>query len=139
MSLAANEDQLRSLMAQAVFAQHFRLASVGEGVCTLHVPFQQALERPGGLVGGPAFMAAADVAMWLAIATRLGPDDASVTADLKTTFLGAARREDFFCTARILKLGRRLIYGVAECVTAEGRLLTHHTVTYARSEARPGC
>ena len=108
MSLAATEEQLRALMSRAVFGQHFRLAAVGEGrLATLHASLQPALERPGGVVGGPAFMAAADVAMWLAVLTRLGPDDASVTADLKTTFLGAARQEDFFCTARILKLGRR--------------------------------
>jgi acyl-coenzyme A thioesterase PaaI-like protein len=29
-------------------------------------------------------MAAADVAMWLAIITRLGPEDGSVTAEMKT-------------------------------------------------------
>jgi hypothetical protein len=27
-----------------------------------------------------------------------------------------------------------LIYGVAECVDKNGKLLTHHTVTYIRSE-----
>jgi uncharacterized protein (TIGR00369 family) len=139
VTIAVSEAELRELMSRAVFAGHygFRLASASEGACTVHVPFQPALERPGGLIGGPAFMAAADVAMWLAILTRLGPDDASVTVDLKTTFLGAALREDFFCTARVLKLGRRLIYGVAECLTGDGRLLTHHTITYMRPEVRP--
>jgi acyl-coenzyme A thioesterase PaaI-like protein len=140
MSLAATEQELRAMMQRAVFARDsgFRLVAVSEGTCTLQVPFTPALERPGGLVGGPAFMAAADVAMWLAVLTRLGSGDGSVTAGLNTTFLGAARRVDFFCTARILKLGRRLIYGVAECVTGEGRLLTHHTVTYARPEKSTG-
>jgi acyl-coenzyme A thioesterase PaaI-like protein len=77
-------------------------------------------------------MAAADVAMWLAVVTRLGPHDMSVTGELHTAFLSAARREDFFCSARIVKLGRRLIYGVAECASGGGRLLAHHTVTYVR-------
>ncbi|HEV8639482.1 MAG TPA: PaaI family thioesterase [Methylomirabilota bacterium] len=137
MTLAATEGELRELMAQAVFARDydFRLHAFGDGECTVQVPFRAGLERPGGLVGGPAFMAAADIAMWLAIATRLGPDDRSVTAELKTTFLSPARREDFLCTARILKLGRRMIYGVAECVASQGRLLTHHTVTYLRPDA----
>jgi len=87
------------------------------------------------VIGGPAFMAAADVAMWLAILTRLGAGDGSVTASLTTAFLGAARKEGFTCTARVLKLGRRLIHGVAECMTADGRLLTHHTVTYMRPDS----
>jgi len=129
--------ELQALASGAVFARDygFRVRAFGDGECTVDVPFQPGLERPGGLVGGPAFMAAADVAMWLAILTRLGAADESVTASLTTTFLGAARREGFSCTARVLKLGRRLIHGVAECVSADGRLLTHHTVTYMRPES----
>jgi len=50
-----------------------------------------------------------------------------------SAFLGAARREPFRCTARIVKLGRRLVYGVAESVGGDGRLLAHHTLTYARA------
>jgi acyl-coenzyme A thioesterase PaaI-like protein len=79
-------------------------------------------------------MAAADVAMWLAIKTKLGLADSSVTAEMKTNFLAGAKRTGFRCRAKILKLGRRLIYGVAECVDGSGRLLTHHTVTYIRAE-----
>jgi acyl-coenzyme A thioesterase PaaI-like protein len=78
-------------------------------------------------------MAAADVAMWLAIMTRLGATDGSVTAGMTSAFLGAARREPFRCTARIVKLGRRLVYGVAESVGAGGRLLAHHSLTYVRA------
>jgi acyl-coenzyme A thioesterase PaaI-like protein len=33
------------------------------------VPFDAALERPGGIVSGMTLMGAADVAMWLAIMT----------------------------------------------------------------------
>jgi acyl-coenzyme A thioesterase PaaI-like protein len=79
-------------------------------------------------------MNAADVAMWLAIKTKLGLADASVTAEMKTNFLGAAKRTGFRCSAKVLKVGRRLIYGVAECVDSNGRLLTHHTLTYIRAE-----
>jgi len=98
------------------------------------VPFQAAFERPGGIVSGQVFMAAADVAMWLAIKTKLGMTDSSVTAEMKTNFLGTAKREEFRCTAKVMKLGRRLIYGVAECVDSNARLLSHYTVTYIRPE-----
>jgi acyl-coenzyme A thioesterase PaaI-like protein len=80
------------------------------------------------------FMAAADVAMWLAIKTRLGLADSSVTAEMKTNFLGGAKGTGFRCAAKVLKFGRRLIYGVVECADENGRLLTHHTVTYIRIE-----
>ena len=65
--------------------------------------------------------------------TRLGARDGSVTAGMTSAFLGAARREPFRCTARVVKLGRRLVYGVAESVGVGGRLLAHHSLTYARA------
>jgi uncharacterized protein (TIGR00369 family) len=109
----------------------FRLREFGDGDCTIDVPYREELDRPGGVVSGPVFMAAADAATWLAVATRVG-EATWVTVDLKTAFLRAARREDFSCRARVPKVGRQSIYGVAECVRADGTLLTHHTVTYAR-------
>jgi uncharacterized protein (TIGR00369 family) len=137
MALAATESELQQVLSEAAFARiyGFRLHSIANGECTLHVPFQHAFERPGGLVSGPVFMAAADVAMWLALLTRLGPADGSVTVEMKTNFLSAAKQEDFRCAARILKLGKRLVYGVAECVTTKGTLLTHHTLTYFRPDS----
>ena len=77
-------------------------------------------------------MAAADVAMWLSIMTRLGTAEVA-TAEMKTNFLSGAREEDFLCQAKILKLGKRLVFGTAECVNREEKLLTHHTITYIRT------
>jgi uncharacterized protein (TIGR00369 family) len=109
----------------------FRLLEAGDGECALEVPFQPAFERAGGIVAGPVFVAAADAAMWLAIVTRPGAPEASVTIELTTAFLAPLGRESFRCRARVLRWGRRLVYGVAECTTGEGRLLTHHTLTYS--------
>ena len=135
MALAATESELRQILTDVAFTRNFgfRLHSIGDGECALSVPFQPAFERPGGIVSGQVFMAAADVAMWLAIMTKLGTSEAAVTAEMKTNFLNGAREEDFLCRARILKLGKRLIFGTAECVNGEGKLLTHHTITYIRA------
>src|SRR5262245_62634682 len=118
MDLAATEAELRRVLDEVAFTRvyGFRLHAIAPGQCTLDVPFQVGFERPGGIVSGQVFMAAADVAMWLAIMTRLGADDGSVTAGMTSAFLGAARREPFRCTARIVKLGSRLVYGVAATV-----------------------
>lgn len=134
VALAATEAELRRVLDEVPFtrAYGFRLLSIAPGQCTLDVPFQPLFERPGGIVGGQVFMAAADVAMWLAIMTRLGAGDGSVTAGMTSAFLDTARHESFRCTARVVKLGRRLVYGVAESVSGRGRLLTHHSLTYAR-------
>jgi uncharacterized protein (TIGR00369 family) len=134
MTLAVTDAELRRVLAQASFVDQFgfELDSFADGECTLLVPFRKALERPGGIVSGQVFMAVADVAMWLAIMTRMGAADGSVTAEMKTNFLSGAREEDFLCRARVLKFGRRLIYGVAECSSRDGKLFTHHTLTYIR-------
>ena len=140
MKIAATEAELSELLATVSFTRTygFTLKSIGPGECTILVPFQEAFERPGGIVGGHVFMTAADVAMWLAIKTQLGVADGSVTAEMKTNFLSGAKKESFQCSARVLKWGSRLIYGVAECVKLQGTLLTHHTLTYIRPPTAPG-
>jgi uncharacterized protein (TIGR00369 family) len=126
--------QLERWLASAAFNAYFgfRLRKFGLGQCTIEAPFRDEFERPGGVVSGPIFMAAADVAIWLAVATHRGTNEPWVTADLKTAFLRAARREPFSCTARVLKIGRQLIYAVAECARQDGTPLTHHTGIYVR-------
>ena len=105
------------------------------GECTLVVPFLRSLERPGGIVSGMALMGAADVAMWLAIMTLRGVSEHWVTSDMKTAFLRSAREVDVACTARILKPGKRTMYGTAECRAGGAGLVAHHVLTYSRVDA----
>ena len=140
MAVAISAGQLEDVLARAAFARvyGFRLHSFGTGECVIEVPFNADLERPGGIVAGTAYMTAADVVFWLAIVTRLGLDgEASVTVNMTTSFLSSARQEAFLATGRVLREGRSLIYGTAECTSLDGRLLTHHTLTYTRAHARP--
>lgn len=124
----------RLLRAPFLRPYGFALRTLRAGECTLEVPFSRRLERPGGVVNGAVLMAAADVATWLAILARLGREDPAVTVGLTTAFVRPVRRAGFRCRARIVRLGRRLVHGVAECVAADGRLVAHHTVTYARPD-----
>jgi uncharacterized protein (TIGR00369 family) len=125
---------LQKLLRRSRFVGGYglKLVSVSDAECTIAMPFRKAFERPGGTVNGPAFMAAADCAMWLAIKRHIGIAHDAVTSELNTAFLNAARRETVYCTARVLKLGKRIIYGTAECHDRRGKLFTHHSVTYAR-------
>jgi uncharacterized protein (TIGR00369 family) len=134
MSGKPSKAALAKLLGRSRFVRTygFRLVSADEESCTISMPFRRALERPGGTVNGPAFMAAADCAMWMTIKRHIGIERDAVTSELNTAFLNAARRETVYCTARILKLGKRIIYGVAECHDRRGRIFTHHSVTYVR-------
>jgi uncharacterized protein (TIGR00369 family) len=133
-ALAAGKKQLQALLDRSRFVRGygFRVVSVSAAAATIELPFRRALERPGGIVNGPALMAAADCAMWVAIKAVLGMERDALTSELNTAFLAPAVNEPVRCTARILKLGKRSIYGVAECHSRAGKLFTHHTVTYVR-------
>jgi uncharacterized protein (TIGR00369 family) len=105
------------------------------GSCSVLVPFDRVLERPGGIVSGMTLMGAADVAMWLAIMTLRGTAEHWVTTDMKTAFLRSARSEDVVCSAEVLKIGRRTAYGTAECRSEGSGLLAHHVLSYASVQA----
>jgi uncharacterized protein (TIGR00369 family) len=129
----ATLEELAQLVSTAPFLKPFGfiVQSCAPGECTLRVPFNLSLERPGGVVSGIAIMSAADVAMWLAILTERGSAEQWVTTDLKTAFLRGARETDIHCSARVLKLGKRTAYGTAECRDGNGDLLAHHVISYA--------
>ena len=116
-------------------AYGFQILSVGGGEATIRVPFLKRWERPGGILSGGVYMNAADCTLWVAILGTHGRGPSTVTTELNTAFIAAAREEDITCSARILRNGRRLIYGVADCFGADGRLLSHHMLTYARADA----
>lgn len=131
-----SREKLEALLNSTPFVQQygFRLESAEPGKCTLHCPCNEKFLRPDDIISGPVLMAAADTAMWVAIVSSLGQNaPAAVTVEMKTSFLSSAKRgEDFWCTAKVLKTGSRLIFGTAECVAKEGRLLAHHSMTYIR-------
>ena len=131
---AASVQALNEVITTASFLDPygFVVTASHPGECTLRVPFAPALERPGGIVSGLTLMGAADVAMWLAVMTLRGTAEFWVTSDMKTAFLRSARTEDVVCTARILKPGKRVMYGTVESHAAEAGLVAHHVLTYSR-------
>lgn len=129
----ASLEELARVLAQASFIKPFgyRVESSAPGECVVRAPYAASADRPGGVVNGIVIMGAADVAMWLAIMTRRGTMEQWVTTDMKTAFLKGARETDIHCTARVLKLGKRTLYGTAECRADNGDLLAHHVLSYA--------
>lgn len=126
--------ELEHILEQTPFGKlyNFQLVSHGDGQCAIKVPFTKVIERPGGIVAGPVYFACVDVAMWLAIMTKLGTGVQTVTTELNSTFLSSAKEEDVIGSASVLKIGRTQIFGVAECRGNSGKLLTYHTITYTR-------
>lgn len=95
--------------------------------------------RPGGTVGGPSIFALADVAIYCAILSRIGPVALAVTTNASIDFMrkpGAGR--DLLAECRILKLGRSL--AVAEAlVFSDGGAdpVARCSMTYAIPPKKP--
>jgi uncharacterized protein (TIGR00369 family) len=137
-----SHEELSAILNSAPFVEQygFRLESAEPGKATLHCPCNEKFLRPDGIVSGPVLMAAADVAMWIAIIGSLGRNGiGTVTTEIKTNFLAAVKKgEDFWCTGRVMRTGSRLIFGIAECVDRDGRLVAHHSMTYIRPASGMG-
>lgn len=92
----------------------FEVDSVDAEGVTVRLKVTDAHLRPGGTVSGPSMFALADVGMYLAILSRLGPVALAVTTNCSIDFMRKpAAGADVICKARILKLGRVLAVGDA--------------------------
>lgn len=75
--------------------------------------------RPGGTVSGPALMALADAAMFMAVIAHIGPRVMAVTSNLSISFLSKPESTDLLAETRLAKLGRRHAVGEVR-IAAEG-------------------
>lgn len=82
-----------------------------DGVCLRLLVAERHL-RPGGTVSGPAMFGLVDVAMYLAILSRIGPIALAVTTSCSVDFMRKPQAScDLLAYARILKLGCSLAVG----------------------------
>ncbi|WP_027799101.1 PaaI family thioesterase [Paraburkholderia dilworthii] len=98
---------------------------------TLRLPFSGELRHSGGVICGQVFMAAADTAMIVAISAALGGFKPMTTVSLNISFMRAVRNGDVLITARVLRLGRNLVFGEVELFDDTGNMAVHATTTYA--------
>jgi uncharacterized protein (TIGR00369 family) len=108
-----------------------QVLAAASGAATLRLPFRPDLLRPGETVSGPALMGLADVAMWAALLSLTGGRDESVTSTMTVNFLRPLGPNAAIAEARIVKRGRRMIFGEV-LIRAEGgeETCTHITTTW---------
>jgi uncharacterized protein (TIGR00369 family) len=131
--LHALRETLRTVVAPWVAELQLQLDEAHLGEVVLTLPVAPKHVHGGGVLCGQSMMAAADTAMILAICTHLGGFKPMTTVQLQTSFLrpipgdaGAAK-----VVARVLRMGRKLVFGEIEILDARGELAAHATTTYA--------
>jgi uncharacterized protein (TIGR00369 family) len=81
------------------------------GRALLRLPASARLLRPGNTVSGPALMGLADVAMWAALLSLTEGRDDSVTSTMTVNFLRPTGSGPVLAEARIVKRGKRMLFG----------------------------
>ena len=124
---------LSNVFAEWVRELDLRVLEARAGEVVLVLPITRKHVHEGGVLCGQTMMAAADTAMVLAVMTKLGGFKPMTTVQLQTSFLrpisgagGAAR-----VVARVLRMGRSLVFGEVQVISADDELAAHATTTYA--------
>ena len=114
MALAMDRAALEAFLARdfGQVAGEFTVDRADEAGVTLRLRVAERHLRPGGTVSGPSMFGLADVAVYLAILSRIGPEALTVTTNCSIDFMRKpAAGRDVLAEARVLKLGRELAVG----------------------------
>jgi uncharacterized protein (TIGR00369 family) len=132
-------ETLATRFAAWVLDLQLQILRAQPGEVQLQLPIHPRLVHGGGVLCGQALMAAADTAMVLAVVSQLGHFKPMSTVQLQTSFLRpiAAGSGSALVVARVLRAGRRLVFGEIETFDAQGQLVAHATTTYAVIESSP--
>ncbi|WP_099823390.1 PaaI family thioesterase [Oceaniglobus indicus] len=123
----------------AQVSRDFRVVSATAAQLKLRMTVSDQHLRPGGTVSGPTMFALADVAVYLAILSHIGPRALSVTTSCSIDFMRKpAAATPLIAEARILKLGRVLAVGDV-LVFSEGHdaPVARASLTYSIPPAKP--
>ena len=131
MDPAAANAMLARVLAPWVKELGLIVETVGPVESTLLFPEAERLKHVGGIVSGQVLMAAVDTSMVVAFSAALGEWRPMSTVNLNTTFLRPIRRGDMRVMARVVRIGKRLMYGDVDIVDVDGNVAVHATTTYA--------
>ncbi len=107
-------DELQAFLGREFpqVAEEFRIEGVTPEGIRVRLCVADRHLRPGGTVSGPTMFALADVAIYLALLSRIGPVALAVTTNCSIDFLRKPEAgRDIYAEARLLKLGRSLAVG----------------------------
>jgi uncharacterized protein (TIGR00369 family) len=104
-----------------------------DGEVRLRLPVAPRHVHEGGVLCGQSIMAAFDTAMVLALITKLGGFKPMTTVQLQTSFMRPVPGDcgSAIVIARVLRMGRSLVFGEMQLYGPGEQLAAHATTTYA--------
>ncbi|MDI4631994.1 PaaI family thioesterase [Pelomonas sp. V22] len=131
MTPQALQDSIPAIFAPWIIAMGFEVADAGDDFVLLRMPVRPDYIHVGGVMCGQAAMAAADTAMVLALASKLGGFRPMTTVQLQTSFLRPISGSACTVRATVLRSGKSLAFGSIDIADEQGRLAVQATTTYA--------
>jgi uncharacterized protein (TIGR00369 family) len=132
---AVTAPQFEQLIATHMSANpriEFSVRGIEEGEATVVLRYSPTQLRPGDTISGPALFTLADTALYAAVLSVVGLEPLCVTSDMTIHFLRKPAPGDVEGCARVLKRGRRLVYGDVVLRSCEGReIVAHASGSYA--------
>jgi len=135
--LAMTQDKLEIFLEKEFpqIAPDIRIHHLDESGITVDMLAASRHLRPGNTVSGPTLFTLADVAFYLLILSRIGPEALTVTTGAHINFMRKPEPGTLRAYSRILKLGRSLVVGDVEICspddTARARPFAHASLTYS--------
>jgi uncharacterized protein (TIGR00369 family) len=129
----AEVDRMVAAGFPAAYAGGYRCEEMGDRWAIARWTYDPASLRPGGYISGPTLFGLADLALWFATFTVLGPAPMAVTSELSIAFLRPALDGDVLARANLLRVGKTRIYGEVRIWVdgAADRLVAHATGSYS--------
>jgi uncharacterized protein (TIGR00369 family) len=97
------------------------------------MPFRPEITNGTGAVHGGAIVSLCDTVFYVALASIYGREQDTTTASLQCNFLAPALPpHDLIAEARVLKAGRRIVYGEVYVRSGE-KIVAHTTLNFLNS------
>jgi uncharacterized protein (TIGR00369 family) len=113
--------------------------TVEHGRVRVRLPFDPLFIRPGGTIAGSVLMALADLAMYGAVLSVAGPVALALTSSLNIQFLRRPPQAELAAEARLLKVGRSLVFGEIRVYSASAEEpVAFATCSYSLPPKRSG-
>ena len=109
-----------------------RLTEMSAGEATIEIEMRDELRQPHGLLHGGVTATLIDTAMAFAVITVLDKDEVASTVDLTVHYLRPHTEGAFSATAKIVRIGKRLIFVSSEVFNAQGKAIATAISTYTK-------
>lgn len=110
-----------------------QLEKVERGRAVMRMPFRQEITNASGAVHGGAIVSLCDTVFYVALASIFGREQDTTTVALQCNFLAPAKPpHDLIAEARVLKAGRRIVYGEVYVRSGE-TIVAHATLNFLNS------